>query len=687
MTGATLDLGGGHGDDGDEPRLSLSLDGSVVLRPSPLVRLEVDRRRRDRFVDARAETADDGSLTISGRVEGTGLGMRWRAKRLAGQDVWELAFELTNDGDRDAVLARLDPLAAGLGGAGWEALAFRSAWGDEFRPETHRADVDLFFESRAGRSSHGYVPWVGFERPGAGLVVAPAWSGNWHVDLTEGGTLTAGISDWQFETVLRPGERLVAPSVVIAVGRDRDEAAVALTTAVGAGWIPRSAASDRLDVEWNHWWPYEDAEVDERVIADNAERAVRAGIRQVTVDAGWFGPSDVDSYWSLVRGDWDRVNTARFPSGMAALGDRIRAVGARPGIWLEAEAVGRDAQVRRERPELLAIAVDGRRPDRSYRVGSESLDPDDPTFLGYVCCGSPEGRRFVAESLDRIVSDMGAEWLKLDFNVDPDAGCTRTDHGHGAGDGLFRHYEGLYAELDAFRDRHPELVLEACSSGGLRLDLGLARHVHTLFLSDPDYTEHALQVFWGAGMMFPPAAMLHWSWSQWRGDYPSARLDFGSLSAEEFATTLRAAMLHRFGVSLRLPELRDDLTRTLDEHVAVYTDTVASLVRDGVVRRLTAQPERGGRGERRPAFQLSAPGGERHVVAAFRLDAEDASAPGPSAPVRLRALDAHAGYRVSDPFGDGEPGVVSGAELLESGLAAPQGAGRMASWMRVVERV
>lgn len=680
MTGAVLAV------DSDGV-LTLSIDGEAVLRPSALLRLDVDRRRRDRLSDPVVETRADGSVDVHGGVAGTSLLAHWRATRLAGHDVWELALQLTNGGDRDAVLARLDPVSAGLAGEGWEALAFRSAWGDEFRPEVHDAGGDLFFESRAGRSSHGYVPWVGFERAGAGadpagLVVAPAWSGNWHVDLTEGRTLSAGISDWLFETVLGPGEQLTAPSVVLAVGADRDAAAVALTTAVGDGWTPRSAASDRLDVEWNHWWPYEDVEVDEGVIAANADLATPLGIRQVTVDAGWFGPAEAELSWTRVRGDWDRVNTARFPSGIAALGDRIRAAGARPGIWIEGEAVGRDAQVRRDRPEILALAVDGRRPDRSYRADTVSLDEDDPAFLGYVCCGSEAGRRFVAESLHRVVAEMGAEWVKLDFNVDPDAGCTRTDHGHGAGDGLFRHYEGLYAVLDEFRERHPEVVLEACSSGGLRLDLGLARHVHTLFLSDPDYTEHALQVLWGAGMLLPPASLLHWSWSQWRGDYPPSRLDFAALTEEEFATTLRAAMLHRFGVSLRLPELRPELTAVLADHVRVHTERIAPIVRDGVLRRLTAQPLRGGRGERRPALQLSAPDGSRHVVAAFALPGAQADGDR----IVLRGLDAGASYRVADAFG-GEPTVTGGAELMREGLAAPAAAGRMSSRLLLVDRL
>ena len=76
-------------------------------------------------------------------------------------------------------------------------------------------------------------------------------------------------------------------------------------------------------------------------------------------------------------------------------------------------------------------------------------------------------------------------------------------------------------------------------------------------------------------------------------------------------------MLHRFGVSLRLPELSVSQIEVLRAHVAIYTETIAPLVRDGSLRRLTEQPRRGGQGERRPAMQLSL--GDRHLVAQYVL--------------------------------------------------------------------
>lgn len=652
----------------DSGTLSLDVGADRLIAPSRLLHVEIDRHRVERLVDPSIHDSAAGTV-VTGRLEGTGLDARWSATPL-GEGVWEFGLELTNAGASTLAITRMDPLAAHLDGGRWSTLAFDSAWGDEWRPVTGTTDYHHRLGTRSGRSSHGMSPWFGLERAGAGVVVSPAWSGNWHIDLDEGTRVSAGVSTWQLVVELAPGETVSAPRVVLAVGSTRDSAARALTTAAGA-IIPRSVASERLDVEWNHWWPYEDVEVTEGVIADNATIATDLGIRVVTVDAGWFGPADPDTYWGDYRGDWDLVNTARFPSGLGALGDSIRAAGARPGIWEEAEAVGSKARLRREHPELMALAVDGRRHDPSYGVGSQSLDPDDPAFLGYVCLGSPAAREFVLEGMSRVVTETGAEWVKLDFNVDPDAGCSRTDHGHGAGDGLLRHYEGLYAVLDEFRARHPEVVLEACSSGGLRIDLGLARHVHCFFLSDPDYTEHALQVLWGASLLLPPVSILHWSWSQWRGDHPASQLDFAALTDEQFATTLRAAMLHRFGVSLRLPELRESHLEVLRAHVALYTGTIADLVREGALHRLTDQPRRGGLGERAPAFQLSS--GDRQVIAQFVL-------PGGAAPVAVRPdLDPAREYRVTD--------LASGAELAlgPDGIPLDDKNGTVTSWLLLVE--
>ncbi len=612
------------------------------------------------------------------------LTLEWSLAPIGAPEVCELTLTLRNDGDAPVSVTRMDAARIRLQTTAhdhWRTRWYRSAWGDEFRPRHGTTRHDTFLDVRSGRSSHGTAPWFGAERErgGAAVIVTPAWSGNWHITALSRGDITAGISPWRFAVELAPGESVVAPSVVLAAGVDLDEAALSLQRAVRDHWLPRSPFSDTIPTEWNHWWPYEDAEVTEEVIAANAREAVAAGLEVVTVDAGWFGASDAASDWQEQRGDWADVNAERFPSGLAHLGASIRQEGALPGIWIEAEAVGRVARLRTAHPELLAEATDGRAADPSYRRTTVSLDPSDPAFLGYVCLGSSAGRAHVGAAISDLIERMGARWIKLDFNIDPDAGCTRTDHGHGAGAGLFRHYEGLYRVLDEVRSAHPDVFFEACSSGGLRIDLGLARHVHAFFLSDPDYTEHHLQVLHGVSHLLPPLGILHWSQSQWRGDDEAQQLDWSALTEEQFATMLRAAMLHRFGVSIRLTELSPALRDVLREHVAIFRAEIAPLVRDGVLRVLAATPERGGLGERAPAFQLTSEADDRHVLAAFVL-------PGGEAPgvIRPRGLDLARTYEVTD-LASGVTTAVTGDVLARDGAAltdpVPDSAAGTASWL------
>lgn len=116
------------------------------------------------------------------------------------------------------------------------------------------------------------------------------------------------------------------------------------------------------------------------------------------------------------------------------------------------------------------------------------------------------------------------------------------------------HYRGYYELLRMVREKYPEVYLENCSSGGLRIDLGLARHTHGAFLSDPDFTRHHLQLFWGATMILHPSTCSRFSWSHTivhyasnvdkdpiKPDMPRHRLDY----------IIRANMLNIFGLSYR----------------------------------------------------------------------------------------------------------------------------------------
>ena len=513
-----------------------------------------------------------------------------------------------NSGTAPLRISRLDSLTLDLPIGSYELQSFTSDWGLEFEPQTAVLTEPVTLESRAGRYSKGHLPWFALVRDGRSLLGgAVAWSGNWVVRLEPnvvGVRLSGGLHNWAFSTELAPGAAITAPPFVVALAAGQELDAVATQYArVGRRyWYPHTTLADQLPVEWNHWWSYEDKDLNEAVFRRNVDVAAELGIEVCTLDAGWFGPSDTATHWYEQRGDWDLINTERFPAGLRALSDYVHERGMAFGLWCEIEAIGKHARLAVDKPELVAMR--------------------DGTALGYVCLGSRTGWAWALATLDRIISAYRCDWIKLDFNLDPGAGCDRADHGHGPGDGLFAHYHGYYELLAEVRRRHPHIVLENCSSGGLRIDLGLARQTHMAFLSDPDWPEHSLQCFWGASLMLAPDALLHWGYCEWshaEHRYQTFNPRDPALTATQVDYYTRISMLRRFGFSQRLPDLPAWVSERYQSLIADYKAHVRRFVREADMRRLTGQPGRFGTGERWAAFQYTRSDAGEHLLALFRL--------------------------------------------------------------------
>ena len=77
----------------------------------------------------------------------------------------------------------------------------------------------------------------------------------------------------------------------------------------------------------------------------------------------------------------------------------------------------------------------------------------------------------VNEVIDRLVRDYGVGYIKMDYIIEPGIG-TEVDS-ESMGGGLLAHERAYLAWLDGVFARYPELVIENCSSGGLRMDYAM----------------------------------------------------------------------------------------------------------------------------------------------------------------------------------------------------------------------
>jgi alpha-galactosidase len=67
-----------------------------------------------------------------------------------------------------------------------------------------------------------------------------------------------------------------------------------------------------------------------------------------------------------------------------------------------------------------------------------------------------------------VVTEYGADYIKFDHNIDPGIGTEVDSDSYG--DGLLEHCRALVKWKNDIRKKYPNLIMESCSSGGMRTD-------------------------------------------------------------------------------------------------------------------------------------------------------------------------------------------------------------------------
>jgi alpha-galactosidase len=224
------------------------------------------------------------------------------------------------------------------------------------------------------------------------------------------------------------------------------------------------------------------------------DAAAEVGAEYLCIDAGWY--DDSGSWWDSV-GAWEPSNV-RFPGGLDEVLDHIRSAGMRPGLWLEPEVIGVRSPVARTLPDEAFFQRDGRRLAVSDRYHLDLRHPAAVDHLDAV--------------IDRLVGQLGVAYLKLDHNIDPGHG-TDVD-ADSLGDGLLGHNRAYLRWLDGVLDRHPQLVLENCASGAMRMDPALLARLQLQSTTDQQNPDHYPPVAAAAPMLVPPEQAGNWAYPQ-----------------------------------------------------------------------------------------------------------------------------------------------------------------------------
>lgn len=216
-----------------------------------------------------------------------------------------------------------------------------------------------------------------------------------------------------------------------------------------------------------------------------ADKAAEIGFEGIVIDDGWFGRRDNDKS-SL--GDWVE-HKGKFKSGLAALASQIHDKGLLFGIWIEPEMVSVDSDLYRARPDWALMNSNG-----NNVVGRNQY---------YLDITHGEVFDYVLAAITRLATEYGADYIKWDCN-------RRLNTTIGNRDAYSYDYAlALDRLLMRITENCPNVVIEACASGGGRFDLGMLAYCPCVWTSDNTDPLSRVEIQEGTGYGYPINSMLN----------------------------------------------------------------------------------------------------------------------------------------------------------------------------------
>ena len=417
-----------------------------------------------------------------------------------------LGIEKEGEGDSD------DKMSFTIAHHGWQKeMSFKTYRFADFgmaqtQPGVYqRTSKTIEFTNTGNWSTKEYLPMGYLENSTAdtSLYWQIEHNGSWHTEIGDvNNHFYIGISGptevqshW-FKN-LQPGESFTSVPVAVGVAKADFDQAMGQLTNYRRKIRRYNEDNEKLPVIFNDYMNclFGDPTTEKEMPLIDA--ASQMGCEYYVIDAGWYAPGE---WWDSV-GEWQQCRE-RFPNGVKEVTDYIRKKGMIPGLWLELEVMGINCEKAKKAPDDWFFIRHGKRVfDRSRY----QLDFRNPEVINHV-----------NEVIDRVIREYGVGYIKMDYNIEPGIGTEL--HADSVGQGMFEHEKAYLAWLDDVFRRYPDLVIENCSSGGLRTDYAMLSRYSIQSTSDQeDYRNYAtISANAGAGLTPEQAAV--WSYPLKNGD-------------------------------------------------------------------------------------------------------------------------------------------------------------------------
>ena len=421
--------------------------------------------------------------------------------------------------------------------------------------------------SRRGTSSHQYNPMViladskATEDFGDCYSMSFVYSGSFEAEVEKDQfsqtRLLMGIQEEGFDYPLESGEEFTAPEVVMSYSSQGfNQLSWNLHRCVRKHICRGKYKTQPRPILVNNWeGSYFD--FDGETIYQLAVEAKKLGMDMVVMDDGWFGKRD-DDHSGL--GDWF-VNEEKLGESLGHLITRINQLGIKFGIWFEPECVNEDSDLYRKHPDW-ALAVPGKDPVRArYQL-----------VLDY---SRKEVVDAVFDMVCSVVDQGNIEYIKWDMNRSLYDVYSREAKNQGKVS--YDYVLGLYDFLERLCARYPDLLLEGCSGGGGRFDLGMLYYSPQIWCSDNTDAIDRMKIQYGTSFGYPISSV---------GSHVSAVPNHQTGRHTSLHVRGTVAMAGTFGYELDLGKMTREEKEEVKEQIIRYRK-FAPLIQNGRYYRLT----------------------------------------------------------------------------------------------------
>ena len=413
--------------------------------------------------------------------------------------------------------------------------------------------IDTKLGSRAAMHAYPFFE-IGLGAPasentGDVLMGTIGWTGNYRftfeVDNAGNLRVISGINPYASAYELKPNEWFVTPEFIFTLSNQGTGKASRDIHDWARNYQIKDGKGDRLTLLNN--WESTGFNFNEKKLEELMKEAKHLGVDMFLLDDGWFANKYPRQNDKAGLGDWE-VTHDKLPNGIPHLVQVAKDAGVKFGIWIEPEMVNPRSELAEKHPDWIVKAGNREIPRMRNQWLLDLSNPKVQDFVFSVFDNTMKlspNIDYIKWDANRHVENAGSEYLPEDkqshFWID--------------------YTQGFYKVMERIRAKYPDVLIQACASGGGRVEFGAMKYFNEVWTSDNTEALSRTRIQYGTSLFYPATVM---------GSHVSATPNHqtGNITPIKFRFDIACA--GRLGMELQPKRMDDTEKRFARKAVASY---------------------------------------------------------------------------------------------------------------------